>query len=72
MKEPTQPDWASPRGPWHEVTDHTRIYDTGAHWCADSAGHPDREHGYPHPYLHFPYDECRTPPSPPSPTCMPT
>lgn len=55
-----QPDPATARGPWPEVSDMTRLFDHGAPWCVNAAGHPDPEGGYPDPNLHVPPHECRT------------
>jgi hypothetical protein len=53
-------NWPSPRGPWHEVTDVSRIYDFGMPWCVYAAGHPDPSgDAYPDPLVH-PESECRT------------
>lgn len=61
MAETTQPrNWPSPRGPWPEVTDLSRLFDHGAWWCANRAGHPDPENGYPDAEGHTPWDECRS------------
>jgi hypothetical protein len=46
--------------PWPEVTDLSRLYDHGAQWCINAAGHPPREAGYPDPLIHVPPFECRT------------
>lgn len=53
-------NWPTPRGPWHEVLDLSRLYDHGRPWCANAAGHPG-EDGYPDPELHRPWHECRSP-----------
>ena len=52
--------WPSPRGPWPEVNDASRLYDNGARWCVNAAGHPG-EDGYPDPERHLPWHECRGP-----------
>lgn len=75
MVETTQPlNWPNPRGPWPDVTDTTRLFDHGAWWCANRAGHPDLDdpdpdntdpndpdpdNGYPDVDRHMPSDECR-------------
>jgi hypothetical protein len=61
MAETTQPpNWPSPRGPWPDVTDSTRLFDHGAWWCVNRAGHPDPEDGYPDVDRHTPWDECHS------------
>jgi hypothetical protein len=61
MPETTQPEnWPSPRGPWPEIGNSSRIFDHGRYWCANAAGHPNPEGGYPNPAVHIPFDECRT------------
>jgi len=52
--------WPSPRGPWPEVHDPSRLYDHGRRWCVNSAGHPGAD-GYPDPQLHHPWHECQGP-----------
>ena len=52
--------WPSPRGPWPEVDDTSRLYDHGRRWCVNAAGHPG-EDGYPDPERHVPWHECRGP-----------
>ena len=52
--------WPSPRGPWPDVTDLSRLYDHGQPWCVNADGHPDAEHGYPDPGRHLPWHECRS------------
>lgn len=52
--------WPSPRGPWPEVHDLSRLYDHGRHWCVNAAGHPG-ENGYPDLERHLPWHECRGP-----------
>lgn len=47
-------------GPWPEVTDIGTLYDHGAPWCTNAAGHPPREDGYPNPRVHVPPFECRS------------
>lgn len=54
------PNWPSPRGPWPEVTDASRLFDHGKPWCATAHGHPEPEDGYPDPDRHVPWNECRT------------
>ena len=51
--------WPSPRGPWPEVTDLSRLYDHGQPWCVNAEAHPDAEDGYPDPSRHLPWHECR-------------
>lgn len=61
MSDRTQPpSWPSPRGPWHEVEDVTRLYDQGKPWCAAAAGHPTDAQDYPEVDRHIPWNECRT------------
>ena len=61
MVDPIDPrSWPSPRGPWPEVTDLSRLFDHGQHWCVNSAGHPDPQRGYPDANVHRPWSECRT------------
>jgi hypothetical protein len=56
----TQPTDTSIRGPWHEVTDVSRLYDFGMPWCVHAARHPDPDgDGYPDAAIHL-LDECRT------------
>lgn len=56
MAETTQPpNWSSPRGPWPDVTDITRLFDHGAWWCVNRAGHPDPDDGYPDVERHTPW-----------------
>lgn len=55
-----RPDPPSSRGPWPKATDGNRLYDHGAPWCVNSAGHPPREDGYPDPQIHQPPYECRS------------
>ncbi len=63
MSETTQPEnWPSPRGPWPEVSDLSRRFDHGRHWCANAAGHPHPEGGYPDAGVHVPWDECQSAP----------
>jgi hypothetical protein len=52
--------WPSPRGPWPEVTGPDRLHDHGYPWCANAAGHPDRNGGYPDADIHLPWHECRS------------
>jgi hypothetical protein len=52
--------WPSPRGPWPEVTDASRLYDHGRPWCVNADAHPDRTGGYPDPDRHVPWHECQT------------
>ena len=52
--------WPSPRGPWPEATDIDRIFDLGAPWCVNAAGHPGYHDDYPNRQRHFPPYECRT------------
>ena len=54
------PDGRSPRGPWPEVTDASRVYDHGRRWCVNAAAHPDANNGYPDPDRHLPWSECRS------------
>jgi hypothetical protein len=54
MPDRTDPaNWPSIRGPWHEVTDISRLYDFGMPWCVHAARHPDsgwrRLPGHEHP-----------------------
>jgi hypothetical protein len=42
------------------VPDLSRLYDHGAPWCINAAGHPPRENGYPNPRIHLPPFECRS------------
>lgn len=51
--------WPDPEGPWHRVTDNSRVFDHGRPWCAGAAGHPTEEHEYPNADLHLP-SECRS------------
>jgi hypothetical protein len=61
MPDRTQPpSWPSPRGPWHEVEDVTRLFDQGKPWCVGAAGHPVDEDDYPEVDRHIPWNECRT------------
>lgn len=61
MAETTQPEnWPSPRGPWPDVTDSTRLFDHGAWWCVNRAGHPDPDDGYPNVDRHTPWHECHS------------
>jgi hypothetical protein len=46
------------RGPWPEA-DEDRIFDAGAPWCINSAGHPGLDDDCPDPTRHVPADECR-------------
>jgi hypothetical protein len=52
--------WPTPRGPWPEVEDPSRIYDHGRPWCINATGHPG-EGGYPDPQAHVPWGECHGP-----------
>jgi hypothetical protein len=52
-------DWPSPRGPWPEVTDNSRLYDHGRAWCVNAHAHPDPNDGYPDRDRHLPWHECR-------------
>ena len=52
--------WPSPRGPWPEVTDLSRLFDHGQRWCVNAAGHPTVDEEYPDAQIHTPWDECRT------------
>jgi hypothetical protein len=54
-----RPDPPEP-GPWPKVTGTNRLYDHGAPWCVNAAGHPPREDGYPNPGIHVPPFECRS------------
>ena len=54
------PEWPSPRGPWPEADSVQRIFDHGAHWCINAAGHPGTDDNYPDATRHFPPYECRT------------
>lgn len=49
----------SPRGPWPEATD-DRVFDHGAPWCVNAAGHPGPDDDYPDQHRHVPAGECRT------------
>jgi hypothetical protein len=61
MSEPTQPaSWPNARGPWYEVSDDRRLYDSGWFWCATASGHPDRNGGYPSHERHPLALECRS------------
>jgi hypothetical protein len=61
MRDRTNPaNWPGIRGPWPEVTGLDRLFDHGAPWCANAAGHPDPEDGYPDPEIHRPFDECQS------------
>jgi hypothetical protein len=61
MSNRTQPpSWPSPRGPWPEVEDVTRLFDQGKPWCATAVGHPGPDDDYPDVDRHVPWDECRT------------
>jgi len=61
MSDRTQPpNWPSPRGPWPEVTDGSRLFDHGKAWCATAHGHPEPDDGYPDPDRHVPWNECRS------------
>lgn len=51
--------WPDPEGPWHRVTDSSRVFDHGRPWCAGAAGHPTEEREYPNADLHLPW-ECRS------------
>jgi hypothetical protein len=42
------------------VTDSTRLFDHGAWWCVNRAGHPDPDDGYPDVDRHTPWDECHS------------
>jgi hypothetical protein len=53
-------DWPSPRGPWPEVKDASRLYDHGQPWCVNAHAHPDPNDGYPDPDRHLPWHECRS------------
>lgn len=53
------PTSASSQGPWPEATG-DRLFDYGAPWCANRAGHPGRDDDYPDPARHVPANECRT------------
>ena len=50
--------WPSPRGPWPQVSDLSRLYDHGQPWCVNAAAHPDLNDGYPDPDRHLPWHEC--------------
>jgi hypothetical protein len=55
--------WPTPRGPWPDATGEraaTGRYDHGAPWCAQAAGHPDTNHGYPDLDRHQPWNECQS------------
>lgn len=61
MPNPIEPPaWPTPRGPWPEATDIDRIFDPGAPWCINAAGHPGYHDDYPNRQRHFPPYECRT------------
>ncbi len=61
MSDRTQPpNWPSPRGPWPEVTDTSRLFDHGKPWCSTAHSHPEPEDGYPDVNRHVPWNECRT------------
>jgi hypothetical protein len=61
MAHRTQPpNWPNLRGPWHEVTAASRLFDHGKPWCATAHGHPEPDDGYPDPDRHVPWNECRT------------
>jgi hypothetical protein len=51
--------WPDPEGPWHRVTDGSRVFDHGRPWCAGAAGHPTEARDYPNADLHLP-QECRS------------
>jgi hypothetical protein len=55
------PDRPSASHPWPEVTDLSRLYEHGAPWCVNAAGHPPREAGCPDPRIHVPPFECPSP-----------
>jgi hypothetical protein len=57
MADRTDP--ARPPGPWPTADEPGRIFDHGAHWCANAAGHPG-EGDYPDPAVHIPEFECRS------------
>jgi hypothetical protein len=52
--------WPTPRGPWPQVEDLSRIYDHGRPWCINAIGHPG-DTGYPDAGRHVPWDECHGP-----------
>ena len=52
--------WPSPRGPWPEVTDLSRLFDHGQRWCRNAAGHPGTN-DYPDATEHLPWFECHGP-----------
>lgn len=39
------PAWHSPRGPWPEVNDLSRLFDHGWPGCVNAAAHPDPDGG---------------------------
>lgn len=64
MSDRTQaPNWPTPRGPWPEVSDTSRLFDHGKPWCATAHAHPEADDGYPDVDRHVPWNECRTLPS---------
>ena len=61
MPDPIDPTIAAPQDrPWPEITEPDRIYDFGAPWCINVAGHPDGYASYPDPQAHVPADECQS------------
>lgn len=49
-----------PRGPWPEVHDLTRVFDTGWTWCVNADAHPG-DSDYPDAERHLPPHECHGP-----------
>lgn len=61
MSDPIDPTIAAPQDrPWPEITEPNRVYDFGAPWCINAAGHPDGYASYPDPRIHVPAGECQS------------